>query len=102
MWIDERGADINGIVPLTIGGCMLRRTFVALGLVLAFACGMWTAHARAEERHPVLQRAIEQIHNIRMRLESAPRDFGGHKQKAIEALRVAGSELEQGIQFDKK
>jgi hypothetical protein len=79
---------------------MLRRTVVAVGFVLAFATGMWTAHA--EERHPVLQRAIEQIHNIRKRLESAPHDFGGHKQKAIEALGVAASELEQGIQFDKK
>jgi hypothetical protein len=63
---------------------------------------MWTAHAEPQERHPVLQRAIEQIHNIRKRLEAAPHDFGRHKQKAIEALGVAASELEQGIQFDKK
>ena len=81
---------------------MLRRAFVATGLVLAFSAGAFTASAQNQEKHPVLHRAIEQINNMKMRLEKAPQDFGGHKHKAIEALGLAASELEQAIQFDKK
>ncbi|HUK35988.1 MAG TPA: hypothetical protein VLV86_18855 [Vicinamibacterales bacterium] len=81
---------------------MIRRSIVTLGFVLAFGAGAWTANAQNQEKHPVLQRAIEQITNIKMRLQNAPHDFGGHKQKAIEALGIAASELQEGIQFDKK
>jgi len=73
-----------------------------VSLALAFGAGAWTASAQTQERHPALQRAIEQINNIKTRLQSAPRDFGGHKQKAIEALGLAASELQQGLAFDKK
>jgi hypothetical protein len=34
-------------------------------------------------------------------LREAPQDFGGHKQKAIDALRLATDELNQARQFDK-
>ena len=81
---------------------MLRRAIVGIGLVLAFSTGAWTASAQNQERHPVLHRAIEQIDNLKMRLEKAPNDFGGHKHKAIEALGLAASELQEAIQFDKK
>jgi hypothetical protein len=80
----------------------MRRMVMAAGFVLAFTAGVWVANAHGQERHPVLQRAIEQISNLKGRLEQAPHDFGGHKQKAIEALSVAASELRQGIEFDKK
>jgi hypothetical protein len=79
---------------------MMRRSIVTVSLVLAFTAGAWAANA--QERHPVLQRAIEQINNIKMRLQNAPHDFGGHKQKAIEALGIATSELQEALQFDKK
>jgi hypothetical protein len=81
---------------------MMRRSIVTVSLVLAFSAGAWTANAQNQERHPVLHRAIEQINNIKMRLQSAPHDFGGHKQKAIEALGIATSELQEALQFDKK
>ncbi len=79
---------------------MVRRSLVAIALALAFFAG--TLHAqKPKEPHPVLERAIEQITNIKTRLQSAPKDFGGHKQKAIEALSLANDELRQAIQFDK-
>jgi hypothetical protein len=81
---------------------MPRRAIVAACLVLAFSAGVLTAQTQNQERHPLLHRAVEQINNLKMRLEKAPHDFGGHKQKAIEALGVAANELEQAIQFDKK
>jgi hypothetical protein len=99
------GVDTHGIESLTTQEVlMLRRAIVAISLVLAFSVGALIAQTpnQNQERHPVLHRAIEQINNMKMRLEKAPQDFGGHKHKAIEALGVAANELEQAIQFDKK
>ena len=81
---------------------MIRRTLVVVGLAAAFSAGAWTAGAQnRREAHPVLERAIDQINNIRGRLQQAPKDFGGHKQKAIDALSLANDELRQAMQFDK-
>jgi hypothetical protein len=44
---------------------------------------------------------MQQIGNIRTHLQRAPKDFGGHKQKAIDALSLASDELRQAMQFDK-
>jgi hypothetical protein len=82
---------------------MLRRTVIVVGLLTAFFAGSWSAAAQnKKEPHPVLERAIEQITRIKDRLQGAPKDFGGHKQKAIEALSLANDELRQAIQFDKR
>jgi hypothetical protein len=81
---------------------MNRRTLIAIGLAGAVSAGAWTAQAQnTKERHPVLERAITQINSIKGRLQSAPKDFGGHKQKAIDALSLASDELRQAMQFDK-
>jgi hypothetical protein len=83
---------------------MFRRTVIVAGIALAFAGGTWTA-AQAQnkkEPHPTLERAIEQIDHLKSRLQEAPKDFGGHKQKAIEALSLANDELRAAIQYDKK
>ena len=81
---------------------MIRRSLIVTGLVAALAGGGWTAGAQnKKEAHPVLERAIDQITNIKARLQNAPKDFGGHKQKAIDALSLATDELRQAKQFDK-
>ena len=54
------------------------------------------------ENHPVLQNSMRQIEAIKDRLQRAPKDFGGHKAAAIDALNHALNELEQAVQFDKK
>jgi hypothetical protein len=72
---------------------------------VALACvdGTWVAEAQSKkEAHPALERAIEQIDHIKARLQEAPKDFGGHKQKAIEALNLAKDELREAIQFDRR
>ena len=82
---------------------MFRHTVIAVAVPLSFFAGAWTASAQNKgEPHPVLERAVEQINNIKGRLQQAPKDFGGHKQKAIEALTLATDELHQAIQFDRK
>ena len=82
---------------------MFRRMLIVVAFVAAFLAGAWTVTAQNKpEQHPALERAIEQINNIKGRLQQAPKDFGGHKQKAIEALTLANDELRQAIQFDHK
>jgi hypothetical protein len=76
---------------------------IAVALVTIALAGTWSATAQSKpEPHPALERAIEQINNIKGRLQQAPKDFGGHKQKAIEALTLANDELRQAIEFDRK
>jgi len=81
---------------------MIRRMLIALAVAAAFSAGALTANAQNKEQHPVLERAITQIENIKDHLQKAPHDFGGHKQKAIDALSIANDELRQAMQFDKK
>jgi hypothetical protein len=81
---------------------VIRRMLISIGLVAAFSAGTWTAQAQnKKEAHPVLERAIDQINNIKGQLQSAPKDFAGHKQKAIEALNLATDELHQAMRVDK-
>lgn len=81
---------------------------VAFAITATLAGGGWVAYAQGQrgmqgkEGHPLLERAIDQIGNIKSRLQSAPKDFGGHKQKAIDALSLAADELRQAKQFDNK
>lgn len=82
----------------------MKRTLYTLVLCSTLALGFTVGAAAqgARERHPVLERAIHQIDGIRQRLEAAPQDFGGHKQKAIDALKLATDELHAAVQYDKK
>ena len=56
----------------------------------------------AHEAHPVLQRSITQLEGIKDRLQKAPKDFGGHREAAVDAITKAISELQQAEAFDKK
>jgi len=83
---------------------MTRSFRVALGVTIlaaTFAAGAISASSQ-KEPHPALQRAIDQIGNIKTHLANAPKDFGGHKQKAIDALSIATDELHQAMAFDSK
>jgi hypothetical protein len=80
---------------------MIREGLVAVVLALSCATAGLIAQTAHKEGHPVLERAMEQINSIKGRLQNAPRDFGGHKQKAIDALTIAAGELQQAMQFDK-
>jgi hypothetical protein len=72
------------------GGVLILATF-------AFAGGAW-AQAKTQT-HPVIEHAIEAVGNLKGRLQAAPHDFGGHKQKAIDALTIAESELQQARNY---
>ena len=105
----------------------IRTAIVAIGLVAAVTGGAWGRQAvlaqggtgagavqgaaqgagqkqnkNGNERHPVLKNSMRQLENIKDRLQKAPTDFGGHREKAVDAITHAISELQQAIQFDSK
>jgi hypothetical protein len=109
----------------------IRITIVAAGLAAALTGGAWGRQAvlaqggtgagavqgaaqgaapgaaqkqnkNGNERHPVLKNSMRQLENIKDRLQKAPTDFGGHREKAVDAITHAISELQQAIQFDSK
>jgi hypothetical protein len=55
-----------------------------------------------KEAHPVLRQSIHQIEGIKDRLQKAPTDFGGHRERAVDALNHALGELRDALQADKK
>lgn len=54
-----------------------------------------------EEKHPRLQRAIEELRAVKLHLEKAPHDFGGHRAEAVKAVTEAIKQLELAVKFDK-
>lgn len=54
-----------------------------------------------QEKHPRLQRAIEELRDVKKHLEKAPHDFGGHKADAIKSVTEAIKQLELAVKFDK-
>ena len=57
---------------------------------------------KKEEKHPRLQRAIEELKAVKAHLEKAPHDFGGHKADAIKSVTEAIKQLELAVKFDKE
>jgi hypothetical protein len=83
----------------------VRNVFFALGLAAVLGGGGWAVEAQGNkggEKHPVLQNSMRQLEGIKDRLQKAPTDFGGHREKAVDAISHAISELQQAIQFDNK
>jgi Spy/CpxP family protein refolding chaperone len=56
---------------------------------------------KPEEKHPRLQKAIEELREVKTHLEKAPHDFGGHKADAIKSVTEAIKQLEAAVKFDK-
>ena len=97
----------------------IRMTIVAVGLLAALTGGTWGRQAvlaqggtgagaaqkqnrNGKEGHPVLQNSKRQLEAIKDRLQKAPTDFGGHREKAVDAITHAIDELQQAIQYDNK
>ena len=57
---------------------------------------------RGRERHPHIRAAIRELQAAKHELQTADRDFGGHRDEAVEACDKAIHQLQQALQFDKK
>ncbi len=82
----------------------IRAGVLALGLATAVAGSAWGVQAQGKggEKHPVLRNSMRQLEAVKDHLQKAPTDFGGHREKAVDAIGHAISELQQAIEFDKK
>ena len=67
----------------------------AAGLVLAAGI------AKAEERHPEIQRALRSLERARDYMQHAAHDFGGHRVAALRACDEAIGQLREAERFDK-
>ncbi len=82
---------------------MMYRGALVVGMAAVLVGGAWTVEAQGKkEKHPVLQQSIHQLEAIKDRLQKAPTDFGGHREKAVDAIGHAIEELNQAVAFDKK
>ena len=70
---------------------------VLLGTVLA---SRTKAEPPADQPH--MQAALEALRNAKRELDAATSDKGGHRVKAIRLVEQAISQVEQGINFDRR
>jgi hypothetical protein len=55
--------------------------------------------AEAASKHPRLEKAIEVMKDAKKYLEMAPKGFGGHKKRSIEAIDKAVAELQAALDY---
>ncbi|MBZ5720770.1 MAG: hypothetical protein LAO03_10360 [Acidobacteriia bacterium] len=75
-----------------------------LSLVLGASSAAFAASAPAPapkpENQPEMVSALEHLREAKRALESASRDKGGHRAKAIALINDAIRQVEEGIQYD--
>jgi len=76
---------------------------IAVGIALPFAARRAVAAApAAEERHPVIHEAIEQLEHTRdILVRDAARDFKGHRAAAVRHIDQALHELHEALEADR-
>ena len=77
---------------------MKHRITLAAALVAAFVLGAGTAVFTAE-RHPHIRNAMRGLGNAERQLERAAHIYGGHRARALELVRGARVELDQGLAY---
>jgi predicted metal-dependent hydrolase len=74
---------------------LTRRAALAAGAVALAGGGV----ALAEERHPHIHAAIHELREARQYLKESPRDFGGHKARALELIDETIRHLELCLKY---
>ncbi len=72
-------------------------TGALVGIVLSAGTLMFAQPERVW--HPRINRAIEQLRDVRSYLQDQPHDFGGHKQAAIRATDEAIRQLQFAAEY---
>jgi hypothetical protein len=78
-------------------------TVIGLGVGLMAYSGYSQAQASSDqcEKHPHIQKALDELRDARKELKEADHDFGGHRVKAIEAIDGSIEQLKKCLEFDK-
>lgn len=58
-------------------------------------------YARRAERHPEIQRAINDLQRAKYAMQHASHDFGGHRVDAVAACDNAIAQLRLAMEFDR-
>ncbi len=74
---------------------------LALALVVFALASPAVTPANADEPHPQIRAALEQLRTAKQHMEHAAHDFGGHRVAAIKATDEAIHQLELCLQYDK-
>jgi len=77
----------------------IRRAGLAGALVLIAGIGFLAGRASADQPHMVA--ALEHLKAARTELEAAEVDKGGHRVKALAAVKEAIEHVQKGIEFDR-
>ncbi|HEY2093649.1 MAG TPA: hypothetical protein VGJ81_17380 [Thermoanaerobaculia bacterium] len=73
------------------------RLFPMLTLVVLLAGSFVAGHLHAAQSHMVAAR--DQLRSARSELQSAVADKGGHRERAIEIVNRAISQVDEGIEY---
>jgi hypothetical protein len=57
--------------------------------------------AQKNEKHPELRKALRALTNAQKFMQSAASDFGGHKEKALDATQHAIDEVKAALAYDR-
>jgi len=77
-----------------------RRVIVAVLLCAVLVSGFLLGRASADQPH--MQAALEHLRMAKGELERAESDKGGHRVKALALVNDAISQVERGIEFDRR
>jgi hypothetical protein len=75
----------------------MRRFFSGLFLALVLVTGFVAGRAHAAQPH--MAAALDHLRNARRELNAAVADKGGHRERALELVRDAIDQVEEGIRF---
>ena len=84
----------------------MKKTILSASIVLAFALGVFatTAFTNIErqneaQKHPRIEKAIDQMQDAMDYMEHAPYNFGGHKLQAMADTRAAIKSLKAALGY---
>jgi hypothetical protein len=81
---------------------MKRKMCIGLAAVAALALASWTAYGAEEgkESHPHMRRAAHHLHQVKVELEAAKRDYSGDRVAALADAQKAMDEVVAGLESD--
>jgi hypothetical protein len=78
----------------------VRRHFVATIAAFVLTLALSTSQFAFSEDQPHMQEALRHLQAAAEELQRATHDKGGHREKALEAIRLAIQHVNEGIQYD--
>ncbi len=79
----------------------MKRRFLGIPVALVVIAGGFLAgHSFADQPH--MQAALSHLRSARSELQAASSGKGGHRERALEITERAITEVEHGIEFDRR